>query len=469
MFKKILLISVILSLLVTTGLGCKGGSQVAQQAFSKKVTLKYWRVFDEEDTMTDLFTAYSAIHPSVTIEYKKWRYDEYQNELLNAFAEDRGPDIFSVQSTWLGEYIPKLSAAPKSVTLPYMTTTGTIKKEQVVEFRTTRGLLVTDINTNFVDQVAYDVIWRDKKTGVDSIFGVPLAMDTLVMFYNKALLNNAGIPEAPKNWSDFQKAVKAITRFDSKNNIILAGAALGTANNVERSSDILGLVMMQNGAVMETEERSVLFNEMPQELKEVRVLPPGEEALRFYTDFASPVKEVYTWSDAMPNSLDAFVSGKVGFFFGYSYHIPLIKQRSPKLNFGVAKVPQIAGNPDVNFANYFVEVVSKKSVNQNEAWDFLKFITTTQEVTKKYLDKTKKPTALRNLVLEQTEDVDIGPFASQVLTAKSWYKGYDALATEKIFKEMIDLANKGEYKFREIINNAADKTAQTTFSRVAEE
>ncbi|TSC56484.1 MAG: Uncharacterized protein G01um101418_309 [Parcubacteria group bacterium Gr01-1014_18] len=465
-FARLLPLFLILALLVTTGIGCKGGSEEAKQAFTP-VTLKYWRVFEDEDMLTDAFAAYKQMHPNISVEYKKFRFEEYRDELLNAFAEDRGPDMFTLHNTWVGEYIPKLATAPETTTLPIPVMRGTIKKEQVIELQTSRGITVPHILNNFVDQVAYDVIWEDRTTGAQKIFGAPLGFDTLVMFYNKDILNNAGIPTPPATWSEFQQAVKKIVRVDDSGRIILSGAALGTASNVERSSDILSLLMMQNGAVMETLDRDIKFHEMPQELAEKRVIAPGEEAVRFYTDFSSPVKEVYTWTPDMPNSLDAFISGRLAFFFGYSYHIPVVKQRAPKLNYAIGKVPQIPGNPEVNFANYFVEVVSKKSRFQNEAWDLLKFISSA-DAAKGYLAKAKKPTALRSLVLSQIEDVEMGPFAEQILTAKSWYKGYEPLAVESIFRDMIDQANKGEYKLKDIIGNAADKVEQTTVSRIVE-
>jgi ABC-type glycerol-3-phosphate transport system substrate-binding protein len=56
-------------------------------------------------------------------------------------------------------------------------------------------------------------------------------------------------------------------------------------------------------------------------------------ALNFYTDFANPVKEVYSWNNTLDNSVNAFASGKLAIMFGYSYHLETIKALSPKLNF----------------------------------------------------------------------------------------------------------------------------------------
>ena len=281
----------------------------------------------------------------------------------------------------------------------------------------------------------------------------------MALFYNRDILNAVGISQPAATWDDFQKQVSAITQLDEVGTILRAGAALGTADNVERSSDILSLIMMQNGALMSDANRVATFDRFPTGTED-RPLPPGAEALVFYADFANPEKIVYTWNDKMPNSLQAFVKGQAAFFIGYSYHLPTIRNLNPSLNLGVAPFPQIRDNRPVNFANYWIETVSKKTKYPDEAWDFVRFITSPQEV-QKYLAAAKKPTALRSLVNSQLEDLDLSVFASQVLTAKSWYRGQDAAASEQIFRDMITQSQAGEADFKRIVELGATRVNQT--------
>ena len=81
--------------------------------------------------------------------------------------------------------------------------------------------------------------------------------------------------------------------------------------------------------------------------------------------------------------------------------------------------------------------------------------------TVEYLEKAKRPTALRALITQQLGDMDIAPFAQQVLTAKSWYHGNNAKAMEAIMKEMIDQANSGLVEINDAILQAARKVQQT--------
>lgn len=456
MLKKITILSLLAVFLVSAGFGCKATDSKTQAAM-QPITLTYWRVFDDSDAFQDIIAKYKAIHPYITIEYRKLRYEEYEKELLNAFAEDRGPDIFSIHNTWIKEYQTKIVPMPATITMAYPVVTGTIQKQVVSELRTTNSPTLKEIRDNFVDAVSYDVIGDDGK-----VYGLPLSVDNLAMFYNKDLFNNAGISQVPQYWNkEFLQDVKKLTKQDPKKDLIQSGVALGGSSNINRFSDILSVLMMQNGATM-MDNNQVLFNLVPAASRDTGY-NPGVEALRFYTDFSNSGKESYTWNNTLPNSLEMFTSGKLAIYFGYSFDLPTIKTQAPKLSFSVAKLPQIEGNPptNINFANYWVEVVSKKSAHPDEAWDFIQFITK-EEQAKSYLDKTKKPTALRSLVASQRTDDAIGVFADQVLTAKSWYKGKNAQAAEDAFKEMIDIVvqNTGE-KIQDVIDNAVAKIQQT--------
>lgn len=460
MMKKISLLTLLFIFLMSSGFGCKVNNSVTNKAM-EPVTLTYWRVLDGSDAFDEIIAKYSALHPYVRIEYRKLRLEEYENELLNALAEDRGPDIFSIHNTWVRKYKTKIEPLPPSTTMVYPVEKGSIKKEVVNELRKTPSLSLGQVRDLFVDVVSKDVILEDNK-----IYGLPLSVDTLAMFYNKDLLNNAGISEAPKYWNrEFLQTVKKLSKQDPKRGLIQSGLAMGGSENIERYTDILSLLMMQNGAVMINEDNKVSFHLLPDFARETGY-NPGLEALRFYTDFANPGKEAYSWNNELNNSLEMFSSGNLALMFGYSYHAPIIKAAAPKLNFSVAKFPQIeGGNPQVsiNFANYWVETVSKKSEHINEAWDFLQFITRAEQA-QMYLEKAKKPTALRSLVAQQRADDDIGVFADQVLTARSWYRGSNIKATEQAFAQMIDaaLAN-NESDLLKIITSGATKIQQTIY------
>jgi multiple sugar transport system substrate-binding protein len=330
---NLFLIMIIALLPFLAGCGSKAGTSSDPL---KPITLKYWRVWDEEDAFRTVFDKYKAIHPNVKIEYRKLRYDEYEQALLEAFATGRGPDIISIENSWIRKYNENGLIAPMPATIrhSYPVASGKVKKKIAYEIQTRNTLPLNQLRSKFVDVVYSDVVIGSKSSKTaqysESIYGLPLYLDTLGMFYNKDLFNNAGISSPPEFWDkDFQQTVKKLTKQNSKGQIIQSGIAMGGSMNIDRSSDILSLLMMQNGTEMMNEGGQITFHLVPDIYKEKRYYP-GIEALRFYTDFANPAKDVYCWNDSMENALDLFAQNKVGMFFGYSYNLPQIKAKARK-------------------------------------------------------------------------------------------------------------------------------------------
>ncbi len=462
---KLLCVALLLS---TVGAGCTQGPDAATAAASKKVEINVWGVIDDEAAYDAIFKDYRALHPNVTINFRRFTLEEYEDQLLNAMAEDRGPDIFMIHNTWVGKYMPKILPMPLQTKTALESIQGTLKKELVWTLVTQPTVSIRQFKLDYPDAVLGDMLRTvnvstnpDKKDMQTRVVGIPLSVDTLAMYANKDLLNAAGISTVPQNWDDFQTAVKKLVKLDDQGNILQAGAGLGLGSNVERASDIIIDLMMQNGAEMSTADGTPTFTQIPAKLQGQRDVPPAEQALQFYTDFANPSKDVYTWNAKMPNSLNAFIQGKSAFFFGYGYDLPAIRTGAPQLNLGISQMPQITGNPVVNYANYWAYTVSKKTKNPDISWDLLNFMRKPEE-NKKFLDVAQRPAALRSQLNTQLDNEDIGVFASQVLTAQSWYRGNDPAAMNSAFVQLIEDAQTTDpEKYMTIINVAAEKVAQT--------
>jgi multiple sugar transport system substrate-binding protein len=466
--KRFLSLGLVFSTLALTGQSClKGSSGVGGQAY-QPISLEYWTVFNSPDDYSQVIADYSALHPNVRINVKKFRFDEYEELLVNALAEDRGPDILSVHNTWVPSYRAKLLPLPAVTSMAYQYTTGSISKETITELRSTRSLNTADVQRIYVEQAFNDVTAREffldddgePAFGAPAIYALPIAYDTMVLYYNRDLLDNAGIPEPATYWHEFQEDVQQLARFDSQGRILAAGAALGTANNVPRATDILTLLMMQNGAQMIDDEGEVVFDEFPPVLQGERSSIPGEQALRFYTSFANENNRNYTWNNSQPNGLEAFIEGKSAYFFGYQYHEEQIKGLAPKLNFTVTTFPQIQGNEEVYFANYWVESVSKKTRNPDAAWDFVQFMTGQDEAAK-FLEDSGKLTARRDLLEEQAIDPAREVYINQILRSKSWYNGNDPAAAESIMRALLNDVLNGAGDVIELLELAADRVQQT--------
>jgi ABC-type glycerol-3-phosphate transport system substrate-binding protein len=437
--------------LVFSGCGCK------PTVNKYKVNLEIWGVMDDSDAYLEIFKKYAELNPNIgEINYKKQRIETYEKDLIDALASGKGPDIFLINNMWLSTFSNKIVAAPKEI------------------------LTEQKFRKDFVDVCANDFIVEK------NVFAVPLSVNSLALYYNKDLFNAAGIVAPPKTWDEFLRSATRITKIDSVGEINPSGAAMGTTYNVNRSTDILSMLMLQSEVQMRDEKKRVSFG------SDIN----AREALSFYTQFAKIGSPNFSWNPRLHYSIDAFSEGTVAMMLNYSWQIPVIKNKSPKLNFAIADVPQANLNSPVGYANYWgYAVASNKIIEVDprsklapvtndirvmEAWKFLTYLTTKAEAqtvsptsstavvkkpasvfdpAEKYLEKTKQPAARRDLIEKQKSDVDLGVFAKGNLIARSWMQK-DPVATESIFGEMIDNVNRGVTNISDALKTAEERIAR---------
>lgn len=187
----VLLIIAILFLIYVTVSGPEG----------YQLELEVWGPTEDSYAYAEINDAYETASPFISsITHKKVLVDEYKRDLLSALASGEGPDVFLIRNTWIPEFQDKIAPVPSGAIL----NRDTVQRE-------------------FVDVVANDVILDDK------IYGLPLSVDSLALYYNKDIFNIEGITNPPKTWDRFLALTNQLTRKDNLGSITRSGTSLGTA------------------------------------------------------------------------------------------------------------------------------------------------------------------------------------------------------------------------------------------------
>ncbi len=390
---------------------------------NQTVTLTYWTVFDDQEKLQPLIDKYQKTHPNIKIEYKKLTYAEYQQTLNDSFAGGKGPDIFSVQNYWMPKFFDKIAPVPE------------------------KSYKATDYQKDFYP-AASDTIKGNR------IYAIPIAMDVLGLYVNDGLLRKSEPGDPPRTWGELlgDPATKKPSALPGLNNrqgdtFNQSAIALGTAT-VPRAADILALLMLQQGTQMtNTDQTQATFN-LTQTVagKDVHL---GTDALRFYTSFANPATGNYSWNAQQGDAITAFARGKVVMLVGYAYNAPLIERQNPDLTYSIKPVPQVDGAQPLNFASYWAEAVSKNSQHQQQAWDFIRFLTDRDQMSQ-YDDATRQIPARKGV---SPGDGKLQDLQKQLPTAKTWYKG-DADKADSFFVRMVGQVLSGEEP-----QNAIDRAA----------
>ncbi|MFA6511762.1 MAG: extracellular solute-binding protein [Patescibacteria group bacterium] len=464
--RKLLIIGILIGIIIIPFIIFAVGVLRRPPQSLPSVTLSVWMVEDEEEALAPIMNAYANVHRNVKFSVTVQRAETYSQELRDAWAKGAGPDIFTIPATWAGQYEDFITPLPAVMRVPYYEDRKFLwKTDSVIEFRNDAGLTVRNVQEQFVDAVAKMVVRQEE------IYGLPLAMDTLVLYYNRDLLNSAQIPTPATTWQGLVSQIEQtqqLSVIDQTGALIQSAVALGTAENIPNATDILALLMMQNGTLMTDEtERTITFNKTLSE-----GFSPGAEASRFYTDFARIGKSAFSWNDDQANALDAFINGNLVYFIGYGAHAAEIERRAGTLNWGMSEMLHVHDDGtdnfqqrqrlQINMPNYWMWSVAKQSEEPALAWSFIQYAANAGRVPS-YLEKTGKISALRTVLEQQVNDPNLSILARQALSARHWYYGENAVQTETLLKDFIDNINKG-IDIQTALTTTA-KQIQLTFER----
>ncbi len=420
--------------------GCFKKAPAPLKKQSGKIELVYYKLFDDEDVMQPLIQQYQAKHPGLTIRYRKFVDPvEYENLIINELAEGEGPDIFSAPNYWFLRNSKKLTPMPPALMTPQQ------------------------FDQTFASVASRDLAFPDAVDGQRRVFGLPLGVDTLALYYNKAAYEDAvpsrGRPAA--TWEQLKDDVFRLTKKDnSYERFQVAGIAMGRSDNVARAIDILYMLMIQFKTKFYNDNvsRAVFASQQGTTIGGI-IISPAAEALKLYTSFALPTNKNYSWNaylvmdpKADVKEMETFARGKAAMIFGYSYLYEQLKAEIKDLkdkglqtidpnSIRVSVVPQV-NDPATStekrdaYANYYAETVARTSKHAQESWDFLNFLSSKDNL-QYYNQKTHKPASRRDLIEDQKKDPIYGVFAEQTGFAES-FPIYDFQRYNAIFSRAID-------------------------------
>ncbi len=346
---------------------------------SSTVSLTWWGLWEDESTVSSLISGYESQHPNVKISYVRQSPQDYRERLTSAMAKGSGPDLFRFHNTWVPMFRNDLDTLPSGV------------------------MNAADFAKNF-----YPISSADLTSGT-GIVGIPLEYDALTLYINEDIFNKSG-KTPPQTWDELRLLARELTVKDDQNNITQAGVALGRTENVDHWPEIVALLMLQNGVDLSNP-----------------IGKNAEDALTFFTVF-STLDGV--WDATLPTSTQTFAAGKLAMYIGPSWRSFEISLQNPTLKYKTVPIPQLPkdspNQPDITYATYWAEGVWSKSKNKSAAWDFLKFMTTQENLQKFYTNATKLRTFgepyprpdMNGLLIDHPI---LGSIIQQAPGAQSWY------------------------------------------------
>ena len=164
--------------------------------------------------------------------------------------------------------------------------------------------------------------------------------------------------------------------------------------------------------------------------------------LDFYTEFANPVKAVYSWSRGMPNSQSAFARGDVAVYFDMASQIGNIVDKNPNLDFDVTYFP----NPrttktKITYGDVLAVSALRSSPNISKAMQVAMLMGSEKGVNA-WSTLSGLPPVRRDLLAKKPGTATGAIFYDSVFWANGWLDP-DARSTKVMFRDMVENITSG--------------------------
>ncbi|MER3483320.1 MAG: sugar ABC transporter substrate-binding protein [Meiothermus sp.] len=310
-------------------------------ASAQQITITYWQ-YDfksKVDTINELIQQFQAQNPNIKVVQQTFPYDAYQQKVASAVSAGQGPDVVNLYYGWI----------PTWVKAGYL-----------------QPLPEDAFSTKSMDADFIPMVQAAKVGG--KYYGVPTAVRSLALFYNKDLFKAAGINTPPRTWEEFYAAGKKLTvkQGDRYTQIGYGISPDGQDHNVVREV----LLRQAGGRPYSDDNKKVLYNS-----------PEGLKAFRTYTDWVKKYDiGVPSFFPGNNGYRDGFIAGKIGMIIDGSFAIGTIKNGA-KFNWGVAELPiDRLGARKANFGSFWLHGLSPQATGakRDAAIKFLQFITSAE-------------------------------------------------------------------------------------------
>src|SRR5579859_7321187 len=174
-------------------------AQAAPAVAGQKVTIEYWQYFyqSKQDLVNTLIQDFQKANPNIEIVHNSTiPYEQYQQKLAAAAPAGQGPDVVNLYYGWLGKF----------------TQSGYLQELPTGAFP------AATLEKDF-----FPVVQGAKLQG--KYWGVPTAVRTLALFYNKDLMTASGVDpnKPPTTWEEFVDVALKTTKRASDGKLDTAG------------------------------------------------------------------------------------------------------------------------------------------------------------------------------------------------------------------------------------------------------
>lgn len=369
-----------------------------------------WGTVDSNAFYDILRPLYDAVPDYRQITYLQKDPATFDSDLINAMADDVGPDVLFLPHEQLIQYRNRI---------------------QPISYG---DFPLTDFRSLYLDGAEIFAM-------SDGVYAYPVAVDPLVLYWNRDILASYNYLEAPKTWEVLiNEIVPTLIERDFNRTIIRSPLAFGEYRNVQNAFSIISLLLLQGGSQLVVEDRESYQLMLDETRTGGR---PFTDAVTFYTSFASPSSALYSWNRSKSLDRDEFLAEDLVFYFGKGSEARIIAQRNPNLNFAVAEVPQAqSATIRRTYGVFYGLALLRSSDNKSDSYQAIQLLSGGTN-SKQIADVLGMAPAHRAQALAGSNDIYGRISYTSAIVARGWLNP-DKRQVDDIFTKMVEdvLANR---------------------------
>lgn len=312
-----------------------GFSSMAFNA-AQAVEIEYWQyVFESRvKAMDKLIENFEKANPDIKVKHTTFPYDDYQTRVIAAKMAGNSPDVMQLFYGWLDKFAAGgiLQPLPQDA-FPH----------------------------DKIESEFFPIVGAMKRG--DDYYGLPTAVRSLALFYNKKLFEEAGLDpnNPPTTLDELIAAAEKTAKRDSNGNLVTAGITLDMAGQDHHWWREV-LIRQFGGAPYTENDRKVAYDS-----------DAGEKALKFYTDLQTEKK--VGESKFMDEGQAAFRAGMAAMTIDGTFRLGAFRTIE-SFEWGVTELPANGDGMRSNYASYFANGISAgtKGEKLEAATKFLNYI-----------------------------------------------------------------------------------------------
>ena len=382
-------------------------------------TVALWGSLPQETVDTFLLEAGRDVDGLTGVKYREVSEQAFTSVLVEALAAGTGPDLILFPASLV------VGERDKIITIPY------------------RSISRRDFQDSFVE--AGEIFLTDAGT-----LGLPFYIDPFVLYWNRTLFSNAGVARPPRFWDELTDIAPKLSRSSAGGTLTQSAVALGEWQNVTHAKEIfLSLVYgLGNNLVVVNEKGAfqAVFS-----ARGSAPTPPAESALRFYTDFADPVKNVYSWNRSQTDSRSAFLAGTLAVYMGKASEVFSLRSGNPNLNFDVAAYPQVRDGRVAVPADVLALSLPRGAKNAEGALQVAALLSGAP-LQRAWASAVGLPSVRRDILSATPDSPYEAVFRNAALNAFTFYDP-GPVETDRVFERMVEDVSSGRLRVPEAVQS----------------